>query len=417
MITAALWTVIHQSIKRQRQEERRQQQQQSKTVSVKGVLAPDIFSTVWKVAAKALNADEPPTEFPYFTAPGTNTYVYEPASHWTSGFFAGTLWALYERVLKDREGVESPITKEQLLEAARKWESGLVQQQGNTEMHNLGLVMMPAFRRDHALTGSQEALDAIVQTAESLATRYNDKVKAIRSRNDEVCAKYGFDDQEYFLVDIDSMMNLELLYYAAEKTGNKKFADIATNHAETVLGQHIRPDFSTFHLVIYNAQTGGIKRKMTFQGYTDQSTWSRGEAFVLYGFAIAYKYTKDQRFLAVSKKAADYFVMQTEDDGTVYWDFDIQRPTHWDVSAAMIAGSGMLLLQQLEPAIKFLGCVALLLNRAMNSSSKEGDTILEHSTLNNHALAGKTKRITDVGVVYADYYFIEIGNRLLDMGF
>jgi hypothetical protein len=154
---------------------------------------------------------------------------------------------------------------------------------------------------------------------------------------------------------------------------------------------------------------------MTHQGYSDESCWSRGQAWALYGYTVTYKYTKDPKFLEAAKKFTDYFLSRVGEDGVVYWDFDVERPAFWDVSAGMIACSGMLLLQQLDPYSNYLQHISKILTCAINGSSGKWDTILEHSTVNNNANALPEQRITDIGLVYADYYFIETGNRLLDM--
>ncbi|KAI8576781.1 hypothetical protein K450DRAFT_283119 [Umbelopsis ramanniana AG] len=387
-------------------------------VDIKGLLSPKIYDTIWKVAAPALNKEDPPTEFPHYTTPGTDKYEYVPAFKWTSGFFPGSIWALYERQLKKNGDAESTtVSSEQLLKAGRHWESGLVEQQFNTNTHDIGFLIMPAFQRDYELTGNEAALDIIIQAAKSLTTRYSSKTKAIRSWNEKVSKSYSYTDMnKHFLVIIDNMMNLELLYYAAEKSGNKEFYDIATTHAETTLKNHFRPDNSSYHLVVYDTQTGEVTGKMTHQGYADDSTWSRGQAWALYGYAVTYKYTKDPKFLEASKKFTEMFLSKLAEDGTVYWDFDVERPTYWDVSAAMIACSGMLLQQQLDPTLNYLPHISKILSRAITASSGNGDTILEHSTVNNNADAMPGLRIADTGLVYADYYFIETVNRLLDMG-
>ncbi|CAM0141037.1 hypothetical protein VKS41_002300 [Umbelopsis sp. WA50703] len=391
---------------------------QENKVNVQGVLSPEIYSTIWKIAAPALDKEDPPTEFPHYTIPGTDRYEYMPPFRWTSGFFPGSIWALYERQLKKNGDAESaPINKEQLLKAGRHWEAGLIEQQFNTNTHDIGFLIMPAFQRDYELTGNKQSLDIIIQAAKSLTTRYSPKTKAIRSWDQKTSLSYSYTDMDkYFLVIIDNMMNLELLYYAAEKSGNKEFYDIATTHAETTLKNHFRPDNSSYHLVVYDTQNGDVIGKMTHQGYADESTWSRGQAWALYGYAVAYKYTKDPKFLEASKNFTEMFLSKVTDDGTVFWDFDAERPTYWDVSAGMIACSGMLLQQQLDATLNYLPYISKILSRAIAGSSGKGDTILEHSTVNNNSDAVPGQRIADTGLVYADYYFIETGNRLLDMG-
>jgi hypothetical protein len=394
------------------------EQDQSNKVNVNGLLSPSIYNTIWKIAAPALDQAAPPTGFPHYTTPGTDKYEYMAPFKWTSGFFPGSIWALYERQLKKNgDALSAPISKEQLLKAARHWEAGLVEQQFNTNTHDIGFLIMPAFQRDYELTGNKEALDIIIQAAKSLTTRYNPATKAIRSWNQKDSKSYSFTDMDKdFLVIIDNMMNLELLYYASEKSGNKEFYDIATTHAETTLKNHFRPDNSSYHLIVYDTQSGDVKHKLTHQGYADESTWSRGQAWALYGYAVAYKYTKDPKFLEATKKFTEMFLSKVTDEGVVYWDFDVERPTYWDVSAGMIACSGMLLQQQLDPTLNYLPHISKILSCAISGSTGKGDTILEHSTVNNNADALPGLRIADTGLVYADYYFIETVNRLLDMG-
>ncbi|KAH8549473.1 Six-hairpin glycosidase-like protein [Umbelopsis sp. PMI_123] len=394
------------------------EQDQSNKVNVNGLLSPSIYNTIWKIAAPALDQAAPPTGFPHYTTPGTDKYEYMAPFKWTSGFFPGSIWALYERQLKKNgDALSAPISKEQLLKAARHWEAGLVEQQFNTNTHDIGFLIMPAFQRDYELTGNKKALDIIIQAAKSLTTRYNPATKAIRSWNQKDSKSYSFTDMDKdFLVIIDNMMNLELLYYASEKSGNKEFYDIATTHAETTLKNHFRPDNSSYHLIVYDTQSGDVKHKLTHQGYADESTWSRGQAWALYGYAVAYKYTKDPKFLEATKKFTEMFLSKVTDEGVVYWDFDVERPTYWDVSAGMIACSGMLLQQQLDPTLNYLPHISKILSCAISGSTGKGDTILEHSTVNNNADALPGLRIADTGLVYADYYFIEAVNRLLDMG-
>ncbi|KAM3585754.1 hypothetical protein VKS41_002297 [Umbelopsis sp. WA50703] len=369
---------------------------QENKVNVQGVLSPEIYSTIWKIAAPALDKEDPPTEFPHYTIPGTDRYEYMPPFRWTSGFFPGSIWALYERQLKKNGDAESaPINKEQLLKAGRHWEAGLIEQQFNTNTHDIGFLIMPAFQRDYELTGNKQSLDIIIQAAKSLTTRYSPKTKAIRSWDQKTSLSYSYTDMDkYFLVIIDNMMNLELLYYAAEKSGNKEFYDIATTHAETTLKNHFRPDNSSYHLVVYDTQNGDVIGKMTHQGIV---------------MLLLTSSLEDPKFLEASKNFTEMFLSKVTDDGTVFWDFDAERPTYWDVSAGMIACSGMLLQQQLDATLNYLPYISKILSRAIAGSSGKGDTILEHSTVNNNSDAVPGQRIADTGLVYADYYFIGTG--------
>ncbi|ORX46982.1 glycoside hydrolase family 88 protein [Hesseltinella vesiculosa] len=370
-------------------------------------------SAIDKVLRVARREPPAPGTFPHCTNQGASEYIYEPSKWWTSGFFPGSLWAICERASKHpMDG----YNLDEVVKLARKWSGRIEQEQYNTETHDIGFMIMPSFQRDLEVTGAKSCESVIVNAAESLLTRWNEHVGCIRSWNRTQTHLYCFDCKDTdFLVIIDNMMNLDLLYSASLITGDSKFANVATRHTETTLKHHFRKDSSTYHLIVYNPVTATPKIGLTHQGYENKSTWSRGQAWALYGLATVYKYTNDQKFLEAAMRAADYF-MSRVDDGVVYWDFDAPRPCFWDVSAAMIACSGMLLIDQLHGSYTYLPHVTAILRATINGAltGNDGCTILDNSTVNNHEHA--MKRITNTGLVYADYYFLEVGNRLLDMG-
>jgi hypothetical protein len=373
------------------------------------VLSEDFVQKIWRVASR--NPAKANT-LPHYTRPETGEYVYEPSDWWTSGFFPGSIWILYERSLKRPLSIPS----DQVLHMARRWQSFLEREQWNKDTHDIGFMIMPSFQRDYLLTGRKSSRSVIIQSAKSLMSRWREPVKCIRSWDVASTKQYTFSSPSTeTLVIIDNMMNLDLLYYASELTGNAEFARIATIHAETTLQHHVRSDNSTCHLVVYDSTSGAVKAKKTVQGYAHESTWSRGQAWALYGFANVYKYTRDGKFLTAAHKLADYFVSRVE-DGVVYWDFDAPRPGVWDTSAAMIACSGMLLLFQLDGDSRLLPNVFKILKRCVAGAvgDMERDSILEHATINNYEFAHQ--RIADHGLVYADYYFLEVGNRLCELG-
>jgi hypothetical protein len=384
------------------------------TPSSRFLNSSDIYEKILKIARPVLDKSNPPTEFPHYTEVGTTKYVNYPAHRWTSGFFVGSLWALYERSKYSDEWI---IPESELLELCYKWQAGIVDQQFNTNTHDVGFLMMPAFRRDYELTGRKQSLDILIQTAESLSSRFNPTVGAIRSWNVQHNKAYSYNDPDkYFLVIVDNLMNLELLYYVSAKTGNSKYADIATQHALTTLKNQFRPDGSNYHLVVFNTTTGDVEARLTHQGWKDSSCWSRGQAWALHGYAIAYHYTKRPEFLEAAHVFSKYFISRLSDNAIVYWDFDHPRPTVWDVSAAMIACSGMLLLEKLDSSVKYREVVDRMLARVEQDATavEDSDTILLHSTVNNNPNA-VDGGIADVGLVYADYFFIETGNRLLNI--
>jgi hypothetical protein len=247
-------------------------------------------------------------------------------------------------------------------------------------------------------------------------------------------------------------MNLDLLFYAASKTGNSEMFSAARQHARTTARMHIRPDGSTTHLIVLDPQSGEIRHRLTNQGYSHTSCWARGQAWAIAGFAETYHWTLDEGFLLVSQRAADFFLARSDESGVVPWDFDARevegpgQPS--DSSAAMIAAYGMLLIHQalvalgqpsryLTEALKIIRAVcvnhlnpaAALLETKTEVETVEhgrvqvavqhiemgiGETILNGATINNFEFA--PRRWADHGLVYADYYFLLVGNKLLEMG-
>jgi uncharacterized protein YyaL (SSP411 family) len=248
------------------------------------------------------------------------------------------------------------------------------------------------------------------------------------------------------------MMNLDLLFYAASRSGNAEMFSAAVQHARTTARTHIRPDGSTTHLIVLDLQSGEIKHRLTNQGYSHTSCWARGQAWGIAGFAETYHWTRDEEFLRTSQRAADFFISRLDESGVVPWDFDARdvvgpgQPS--DSSAAMIAAYGMLLIHQalvalgqpsryLVEALKIIRVVcanhlnpaAALLETKTQVETVEhgrvqeavqhiemgiGDTILNGATINNFEFA--PRKWADHGLVYADYYFLLVGNKLLDMG-
>jgi uncharacterized protein YyaL (SSP411 family) len=230
--------------------------------------------------------------------------------------------------------------------------------------------------------------------------------------------------------------DLDLLFWVASQTRQPKLAEMATRHAERTRREHIRADKSTFHVVNYDQDTGEVKAKMTNQGYSDSSCWSRGQAWGILGYAQTYGWTHDSSFLTTACELADYFLAHLPADGVPYFDFlaPVTPTTPRDSSASMIACYGLLLVHEamghkgpyLKAAMHLLTSVLTMsvATPAIFVVSKEGtlgvemgageETILKNATINNYEFA--PRRWADHGLVYADYYFLLVGNKLLEMG-
>ncbi len=338
---------------------------------------------------------------------------------WTSGFFPGTLWYLYE-LTNDNYWKEQAV----------KWTMPLEPNKDNTKDHDVGFMMYCSYGNGLRLTKNKEYKNILIQTANSLITRYNPVIKSIKSweggkaHNDTTIWN--------FPVIIDNMMNLELLMWASKVTGDQKYREIAVNHANTTIKNHIRPDYSCYHVVDYDTITGKVLDQATAQGYADNSTWARGQAWGIYGFTMMYRETKDTTYLNIAKKMADFFLNNPNlpEDKISFWDFNAGQTSYtpeWkydysqhkenlrDASAAAIASSAMFELAQHTGDRKYSDAATIMLKNLASdkyraSLGKNGNFILMHST--GSLPHGKE---IDVPLVYADYYFLEALKRYKEM--
>uniref|UniRef100_UPI00321776A2 glucuronyl hydrolase n=1 Tax=uncultured Draconibacterium sp. TaxID=1573823 RepID=UPI00321776A2 len=313
---------------------------------------------------------------------------------WTSGFFAGTLWMMY-----DYTG--DAFWKEKADFYTRKLES----EQWNNGTHDLGFKMYGSYGKGYELTQNTAYRDVLIQSAKTLASRYNPKVGCIRSWD------HGKDKWQFPVI-IDNMMNLELLYWAAKETGNDTLRTIATNHAMTTLKNHFREDNSTWHVIDYDPETGEVRKRNTAQGYADESSWSKGQAWALYGYTMVYRETGMPIFLKQAEKVAKYILCHPNlpKDMVPYWDYDApnnqEQPR--DASAAAITASALFELSQYsKSANKYKSKASAILAHLSNKkyfaeNNNNGSFLLKHST----GSIPHNEEI-DVPINYADYYFIE----------
>ncbi|KAF2116651.1 Six-hairpin glycosidase-like protein [Lophiotrema nucula] len=376
---------------------------------------------------------------PEYVEPGGERYVNSPADFWTSGFFPGSLYILRERQIRYPGRFSTSLHPLKLRYACKWWTASLHKQASRTDTHDLGFLIQPWAQRGWELNQDVECFNSLVTAANALASRFDERVGCIRSWDTCFTKRYSFGDpSKDFLVIIDNMMNLDLLYYVANLTRNPRLGMIATKHGLKTLTSHIREDNSTCHVVNFEQNGGSIKERMTNQGFSDDSCWTRGQAWGITGYAQAYRWTGEPRFLEASIRLAKYFVDHLPEDNVPYWDFGAPLPGPRDTSAALIAAYGMLLLHQickdeyevhertwLDTALKIIKGVAdaSLAPKARFVTTSRGhedvdlggsETIVLNATINNYEFA--PRKWADHGLVYADYYFLLIGNELLKMG-
>jgi unsaturated chondroitin disaccharide hydrolase len=312
---------------------------------------------------------------------------------WTSGFFPGVLWFLYEFTNKPEWKTE-----------AEKYSALMEREQWNGSTHDMGFKIFCSVGSGYKLTNNDHYKKVIIESAKTLATRFNKKNGVLRSWN------HG-PERWQFPVIVDNMMNLELLFEASKLSGDQSLRDIAISHANATLKNHFREDNSSVHVVDYDSINGGVRAKKTAQGYADASAWARGQAWGLYGYTMCYRYTKDPTYLQQAEKIAAFIFNHPNlpKDLIPYWDYnDPAIPSApRDVSAAAITASALYELSLYSSNAKSYKKKAdkIVENLTEDYRSKIGDThgfILLHST--GHKPANSE---IDVPIIYADYYYLE----------
>jgi len=309
-------------------------------------------------------------------------------SEWTSGFFPGCLW--YANELKpDKE----------IFNAAIKFTEGLTGQKYNTGTHDIGFMMFNSFGNGYGFADKVKYKEIILESANSLARRFNPNVGCIQSWNGE------------FQVIVDNMMNLELLFWAAKNGSYKKLYDIAISHANKTTENHLREDGSSFHVVVYDTATGEVLQKRTAQGLADNSAWARGQAWGIYGFTMTYRETKDKTYLNIAIKMADYFINHLPDDFIPYWDLNLpaDSPRKFkDASAAAIVLSALLELRNyVEDASKYDPVINNIMKSLIKnylSINTETSGIILHCAYNVNS---DNPFNWDASTSWGDYYFLE----------
>ena len=322
---------------------------------------------------------------------------------WTSGFYPGILWYLYD------------VTGEPAVsEAAARWTALLEEVKDYDGTHDLGFMIYNSFGNGYRLTGKPAYRDVVIDAANTLMTRYNPRVRSIRS--------WDFGDWQFPVI-VDNMMNLELLFAATRFTGDSSYSDVAVEHARTTLRNHYRDDHSSVHVVDYDTLTGEVIDRQTHQGLSDESAWSRGQAWGLYGFVMIYRETGDDAFRDHAQRIADFILTHSNmpEDGVPYWDFDAEAgpDTPRDASAAAITASALYELSRyvtgedrgryVDAADRML--VSLASGSYQAPANTPGPFLLSRAT---GSVPGGFE--IDVPIIYADYYYLEALLRRLRLG-
>ena len=323
--------------------------------------------------------------FPHVTKRG----VWETTKdgYWSGGFWIGLLWHAY-KISGD----------EKYKESAYEWLKRLGSRRNDKNMlFDLGFMFYPSFVLGYEITNDNHLKRVALEAADTLSTFFNES-------SGFVYHEITINGKKAGRTIIDVMMELPLLWWAYEETGEEKYYNIAYTHTKRTIKEFIRADYSTIHVIDFDLETGEIIRKITVQGYSDDSCWSRGQAWAIYGFALAYKYTEDELFLKTAENLARYFIKNLPEDFVPYWDFDDPNKEVKDSSAAAIASSGLLDLSELSGKKEFRDGAINILSSLCNNylSGEDEDGILAHGCFHKPEGMG-----VDESLIWGDYYFVE----------
>ena len=324
---------------------------------------------------------------------------YVPTDDWVSGFFAGTLWYMYELT-----------GEEKWAELAQRHTENLASIQYLQWHHDVGFMIYDSYGNGLRLKNIDGYKDVIVQTAKSLSTRFREVPGVIQSWD----ADRGWQGERGWQcpVIIDNMMNLELLFKASEFSGDNTFYNIAVSHADRTMQEHFREDYSCYHVVDYDLKKDGyVRRRCTAQGYSDDSAWARGQAWAVYGYTVCYRFTGDKRYLDHAEKVAGFVLNDHNmpEDLVPYWDYDAPNIPNEprDVSTAAILASAFYEMYTYtnnemyrNTADKMIESLSTPAYRA--AVGENGGFLLMHSV--GSIPHGSN---IDVPLNYADYYFLE----------
>ena len=331
-----------------------------------------------------------------------------PRWDWVEGFFPGMCWQLYQ--VKEEQKYE---------DAARYFQAKLIDHRFYKKSHDLGFVFCSSYGRGYKLTGEDSMRNVLIEAGKSLAGRFNPKVGSLQSWNvKNISHKNWMSTRGWeFPVIVDNMMNLQLLFELTRFTNDSTYYQMACSHADRTMKDHFRKDYSSYHVVDYDAETGSIRSKQTAQGFAHESAWTRGQAWGLYGYTMCYRYTKDEKYLRHADCIAGYIVDNLPEDYIPYWDFEAPTMPNMqkDASAAAIIASALIELNSysennyIETAFNMLR--ELSGDEYRNEDGENYGYILDHSV---GSIPHNSE--VDVPIIYADYYYIEALMRLKSYG-
>lgn len=312
---------------------------------------------------------------------------------WTAGFFPGILWLDYEQTKDTMVLREARSFTDRLRYLAHR----------PIHDHDLGFIMVGSYLNGYRITGDEQYKPVLLAAADTLANLFNPQVGTLLSWPGNV-RRFGGHNTI-----VDNMLNLELLLWASQNGGDERLKQIAITHADTTMRYHFRPDYTSYHVAVYDPVTGQHLRNCTHQGAGDETMWARGQAWGIYGYTMMYDYTREQRFLDFACHVADAYLDRLPDETLIpYWDFS--RNDYRDASAAAITASALIRLSELTGDAAYLTKAKTMLRTLSAAPYRCGDAkpaFLQHC-VGNYPGGGEI----DYSINYADYYYLEALLRL-----
>ena len=350
---------------------------------------------------------------------------YSPSENddWTCGFWTGEIWLAYEQAIREGASEDTIAALKNAADIQVQSFYDRIVNKISVDHHDMGFLYSPSCVAAYKLTGNEQAKEAAIKAADQLITRFHPVGEFIQA--------WGpMNAPENYRLIIDCLLNLPLLYWASEETGDNKYRDIAEKHIHTALSNVIREDYSTWHTFFFNMETGEPDHGSTCQGYRDGSAWARGQAWGIYGLATGYKYTKREEYIELFRKVTDYFLDRLPEDLVPYWDLEFmdwskealdKEPQPRDSSSASIAACGMLEMAKYldaEEAAYYREIASKLIksvydNYAVKDLESSNGLVL-HSTYSNHSPYNTCNHYgVDECNSWGDYFYMEALTRLL----
>lgn len=327
--------------------------------------------------------------------------------YWTTGFWTGELWLAYEHCKEERIKEAALIQVDSFLNRIDK--------KIEVDHHDMGFLYSPSCVAAYKLVGSEKAKEAAIKAADQLITRFHPVGEFIQAWG-------SMDEPDNYRLIIDCLLNLPLLYWATEETKDERYREIAEKHIHTAINNVIREDYSTWHTFYFNMETGEPDHGATCQGYRDGSAWARGQAWGIYGSALAYRYTKREEYVDVFKNVTQYYLEHLPKDMVPYWDLEFGEGSTEprDSSSASIAACGMLEMSKYlneEDATYYTELAKQMMKSVVDhyavKDSKKSNGLVLHSTYSNHSPYNTCNHYgVDECNSWGDYFYMEALTRM-----